>query len=202
LDLVAPYDQREAFRGLDTFSHLWILFVFHECYGHAWKATVRPPRLGGNRRMGVFASRSGFRPNPIGQSVVTLLGIETINGALRLLLGGIDLLDGTPVLDIKPYLPYADAISNAAAGYAPDAPPRHFAVHFSDLAAQACASLDPARYPDLKPLIIGLLAQDPRPAYKESGDIQMYGMRLWDLNVRFQYQRDKITVTAIETLAS
>ena len=198
LTVIPPYDQREAFRGLDSFSHLWILFVFHKCYEHPWKATVRPPRLGGNRRTGVFASRSGFRPNPIGQSVVKLIGLQKKHGALRIELSGADLLDGTPVLDVKPYLPYVDAIPDAAAGYAPDAPPINFSVEFSPRAEQACGALDPTRYPDLKRLITGLLALDPRPAYREGNDPKLYGMRLWDLNVRFVFRQDRIVVTDIE----
>lgn len=201
LDILPPFDQQEAFRGLESFSHLWILFVFHQCYQRPWKATVRPPRLGGNRRTGVFASRSGFRPNPIGQSVVRLLGLKRKQGILRMELGGADLLDGTPVLDIKPYLPYADAVSDADAGYAPDAPPTRFSVQFTPRAEQVCESLDPARYPDLKKLISGLLALDPRPAYKENDESREYGMRLWDLNVRFQYRQDRIIVVDIVHLA-
>ncbi|MFZ1986949.1 MAG: tRNA (N6-threonylcarbamoyladenosine(37)-N6)-methyltransferase TrmO [Desulfatitalea sp.] len=197
LEIIPPFDITEAFRGLNAFSHVWVLFVFHECHQHPWRATVRPPRLGGNRRVGVFASRSGFRPNAIGQSVVTLLGIERIKGALRLRLGGIDLLDGTPVLDIKPYLPYADAITDAMAGYAPDAPSGNKEVLFAAPAQQACATLDPASYPDLKQLIAGLLAQDPRPAYKDGDEAKQFGMRLWDLNIRFRVVGHQIVVESI-----
>jgi tRNA-Thr(GGU) m(6)t(6)A37 methyltransferase TsaA len=201
LEIVPPFDKAEAFRGLDAFSHLWLIFVFHECRAHPWKATVRPPRLGGNRRVGVFASRSGFRPNAIGQSAVRLLSIERKKGALRLNLGGIDLLDGTPVLDLKPYLPYADAIPDAAAGYALEAPAGLKQVVFAAPAEQACRDLDPAVYPDLIALIAGLLAQDPRPAYKESDEDKEFGMRLWDLNVRFRVAGDQIVVESIAPLA-
>jgi len=198
LEIVPPFDKAEAFRGLDAFSHLWLIFVFHQCLAHPWKATVRPPRLGGNRRVGVFASRSGFRPNAIGQSAVQLLGIERKKGTLRLNLGGIDLLDGTPVLDIKPYLPYADAIPDATAGYAPEAPAGLKPVVFATPAEQACESANPAAYPDLKALITGLLAQDPRPAYKDGDEGKSYGMRLWDLNVRFRVDGDQIVVECIK----
>jgi tRNA-Thr(GGU) m(6)t(6)A37 methyltransferase TsaA len=201
LEIVPPFDKAEAFRGLDAFSHVWLLFVFHQCLPHPWKATVRPPRLGGNRRVGVFASRSGFRPNAIGQSVVALQGIERIKGALRLRLGGIDLLDGTPVLDIKPYLPYADAITDAKAGYAPDAPSGNKEVLFAAPAEQACQSVDPTAYPDLKRVISGLLAQDPRPAYKSVDDRKQSGMRLWDLNIRFRVDGLQIVVESIAPLA-
>jgi tRNA-Thr(GGU) m(6)t(6)A37 methyltransferase TsaA len=197
LEIAPPFDKAEAFRGLDRFSHVWLIFVFHQCLAHPWKATVRPPRLGGNRRVGVFASRSGFRPNPIGQSVVRLLGIERKKGALRLELGGIDLLDGTPVLDIKPYLPYADALPDARAGYAPEAP-AHGAVVFEAQAEQACSGADPAAYPNLKALIIGLLAQAPWPAYKQVDENQHFGMRLWDLEIRFRTAANHVVVERIE----
>lgn len=200
LEIVPPFDKAEAFRGLDAFSHVWLLFVFHRCLPHPWKATVRPPRLGGNRRVGVFASRSGFRPNAIGQSPVKLLGIEREKGALCLHLGGIDLLDGTPVLDVKPYLPYADAIADATAGYAPGAPAGHKEVFFTAPAEQACTTFDPARYPDLKRLIAGLLAQDPRPAYKSADEGKQFGMRLWDLNIRFRVDGIQIVVESVTPL--
>lgn len=196
LQILPPYNQSEAFRGLETFSHVWIVFVFHVSIRHKWRATIRPPRLGGNRRVGVFASRSGFRPNAIGQSLVALLGTESENDMFQLRLGGIDLLDGTPVLDIKPYLPYADCVPAASAGYAP-VPLPQVTVRFSRCAADQCDALDPVRYPELKALISGLLAQDPRPAYKNSEGPQRYGMRLWDLNIRFRISKDNITVESI-----
>jgi tRNA-Thr(GGU) m(6)t(6)A37 methyltransferase TsaA len=201
LDILPAFQQVEAFRELDSFSHIWVVFVFHQCYKRPWKSTVRPPRLGGNRRVGVFASRSGFRPNAIGQSVVTLRNIERGNGRLQLHLGGIDLLDGTPVLDVKPYLPYADSIPDARSGYAPDAPTPRAVVHFSIEADQACDSLNAQRYPNLKKLIVGLLSQDPRPAYKNGGDQETFGMHLWDLNIRFRVEAGKTIVTSIETPA-
>lgn len=197
LEIIPPFDKAEAFRGLDSFSHLWLLFVFHKCLGRAWTATVRPPRLGGNRRVGVFASRSGFRPNAIGQSAVKLIGIERKKGILRLHLGGTDLLDGTPVLDLKPYLPYADAIPEALAGYAPDAPLSAKPVVFAVQAEDACRKADPSVYPDLQALITGLLTQDPRPAYKEADEGRSFGMRLWDLNVRFRVAANQILVESI-----
>jgi hypothetical protein len=148
--------------------------------------------------VGVFASRSGFRPNAIGQSAVALRGIEIGNGRLELHLGGVDLLDGTPVLDIKPYLPYADNIPDARGGYACDAPPHQKTVHFSLEAAQIVTNLDAARYPNLKTLIAVLLSQDPRPAYKGTVEQEAFGMRLWDLNIRFSAEAGAIVVTTIE----
>lgn len=198
LQITAPFDQPEAFRGLETFSHVWLVFVFHAALDHKWKATVRPPRLGGNQRVGVFASRSGFRPNAIGQSVVPLLGIENKHKTIQLRLGGVDVLDGTPVLDIKPYLPYADSRPEATAGYAPASPEPGLTVRFSTRAAMQCDTLDPMRYPALKSLISELLRQDPRPAYKEADGQQVFGMRLWDLNVRFSVGGSEISVESIE----
>ena len=109
LELIAPYNQPEGVRGLEEFSHLWIVFVFHQTIEGGWRPTVRPPRLGGNARMGVFATRSTFRPNPIGMSLVELKSVETKGGKVILKLGSLDLVDGTPIIDIKPYLPFAES---------------------------------------------------------------------------------------------
>jgi len=201
LELFPPYNQSEAFRALERFSHIWVIFVFHDRRCNDWKATVRPPRLGGNQRIGVFASRSGFRPNAIGQSVVRLLTVETSKRGARLRLGGVDLLDGTPVLDIKPYVPYADCIPEAEGGYAPTPPPRSFRVTFSTRSEQMCSTLDPGKYPAVKALIEGLLSRDPRPAYKDNCSANSFGMRLWDLNIRFTMEDRQIIVTSIECLS-
>ena len=132
LEILPPYDRDEAFRGLDDFSHLWIVFVFHGIDAEKWQPTVRPPRLGGNTRVGVFASRSGFRPNPIAISSVVLESIRRDHGKMVLELSGIDILDQTPVLDIKPYLPYADSIPDANGGYAGEPPRPSIAIDFSN----------------------------------------------------------------------
>lgn len=131
LHLVAPYNQADAVRGLEAFSHLWVVFVFHQTMEGGWRPTVRPPRLGGNARMGVFATRSTFRPNPIGMSLVELKGIRCQKDQVILELGSLDLVDGTPVIDIKPYLPFAEALPDARASYAQDAPQADMAVHFT-----------------------------------------------------------------------
>jgi tRNA (adenine37-N6)-methyltransferase len=201
LEIHRPYQNHDAFRHLELFSHIWILFVFHQCRRGEWKATVRPPRLGGNRRVGVFASRSGFRPNPIGQSAVELVSIEKASGKMRLHLRGVDLLDGTPVLDIKPYLPYADSLPQAKDGFAPGAPPKTTAVRFSTEAARACRLLGERSYPRLERLITDLLALDPRPGYAPGSEERTYGMRLWDLNIKFQVFDDHIAVTAIDQMS-
>ena len=198
IEMLSPFDQSEAFRQLESFSHVWIIFVFHRCLQERWRATVRPPRLGGNQRVGVFASRSGFRPNPIGQSVVTLGRIETGQAGTRVHVSGVDLLDGTPVLDIKPYLPYSDSRADARAGYAAHPPDPRRAVRFSNDARATCRLLERSGYPRLGRLISDLLALDPRPGYQAAASRRTHGMRLWEINIRFQVEAEAITVTAIE----
>lgn len=200
LEIVPQFQRSEAFRDLETFSHIWLIFVFHQCLDNQWRPTVRPPRLGGNRRVGVFASRSGFRPNPIGQSAVRLVKIETNKGSLRLHLRGVDLVDGTPVLDIKPYLPYADSLPEAKAGYALQRPVAKADVIFSRTAEQACQKLKITRHPQLKQLIIDLLALDPRPGYADLTTRRKYGMRLWDLNITFKVSENHFVVEHIDAI--
>ena len=197
LEICQAFKNAEAFRELESFSHIWIVFVFHQCLGSKWKATVRPPRLGGNQRVGVFASRSGFRPNPIGQSAVELLAIENSEAKITLHLRGVDLLDGTPVLDIKPYLPYADSLPEARSGYAPAAPPPRMKVSFSREASLICRQLENRSYPRLGHLITDMLALDPRPGYADTVSKSTFGMRLWDLNIKFRVADDRITVESI-----
>jgi tRNA-Thr(GGU) m(6)t(6)A37 methyltransferase TsaA len=199
LELVPPYDRPEAVQGLEDFSHVWLLFVFHGIPDGAWKPTVRPPRLGGNRRIGVFASRSMFRPNPIGLSLVELERLERDAGTVRLHLKGVDLLDGTPVLDIKPYLPYVEAVPGARAGYASTAPEATRTVSFSD-EARATLKQQQQRFPELEALIVQTLSQDPRPAYAagDSGEAgRQYGMRLLDFDLHWQVEEDTIRVLDI-----
>ncbi|MCW9025395.1 MAG: tRNA (N6-threonylcarbamoyladenosine(37)-N6)-methyltransferase TrmO, partial [Gammaproteobacteria bacterium] len=136
IKILPPYDRDEAFVGLDEFSHIWVLFIFHQCLRDTWKPTVRPPRLGGNKRVGVFASRSTHRPNSVGMSVVKLDNICRDHNGLVLSISGVDLMEGTPVIDIKPYLPYADNITGATGGYAPAAPECQQHVTFTEQAQQ------------------------------------------------------------------
>ncbi|MDQ5908245.1 MAG: tRNA ((37)-N6)-methyltransferase TrmO [Pseudomonadota bacterium] len=184
LELLPPYHSPEAVRGLEGFSHLWLIFVFHGIPAGQWQPTVRPPRLGGNQRLGVFATRSPFRPNPIGLSAVRLERIETEQGRVVLHLSGVDLLDGTPVLDIKPYLPYSDHIPDAIGGFAPAAPEAMLNVEFSPSAEQFCAAWP---HGDLRALITQILRQDPRPAYRrETAVRQRYGMKLYDFDLHWE----------------
>ncbi|ONG08416.1 tRNA (N6-threonylcarbamoyladenosine(37)-N6)-methyltransferase TrmO [Aeromonas hydrophila] len=198
LELLPPYDQPDVLRGIEQFSHLWLSFVFHQTMAQGWHPTVRPPRLGGNERVGVFATRSTFRPNPLGLSVVELHGVGRERGKLWLELGAVDLLDGTPIVDIKPYIPYADSLPDARGGFAPDAPTPPLAVSFSPEAEQ---QLQPwlKAHPALRLLVREVLAQDPRPAYKKGKpDDKEYGVRLFDCNVRFRISEPSCQVLAIE----
>ena len=183
IELVPPCNVPEMVRGLAAYSHAWIIFLFHGCGGRPWRPTVRPPRLGGNRRMGVLATRSGFRPNAIGMSAVRLTGVRCLPEGVFIDVTGIDIIDGTPIIDIKPYLPYSDCIANAAAPPAP-APPERIPVTFSSTAAAALSVCEANGYPGLRDLVAAVLSQDPRPAY-DAGRCRnkTYGMRIYDLNV-------------------
>ncbi|SEA42856.1 tRNA (N6-threonylcarbamoyladenosine(37)-N6)-methyltransferase TrmO [Alkalimonas amylolytica] len=193
------YNAEPFIRGIEEFSHLWLMFVFHETADKGWSPMVRPPRLGGNTRKGVFATRATFRPNPIGLSVVQLEGVRCVNKQWQLDLAGIDLLDGTPILDIKPYLPYSDAIPHASASFADTAPETAMTVSFSAEAEQFCQRQ--SRWPELKTLIEKVLKQDPRPPYKKkhTGE-QSYGMTLYNLNIQWKVTGENHYVYAITPL--
>lgn len=175
----------DALRGLDGFSHVWLVFVFHRALRSAWKPTVRPPRLGGNERVGVFASRSPFRPNAIGLSAVRLEGIDFHHPEGPVLrLRGVDLVDGTPVLDIKPYLPMADALPDADAGFAGE-PPGGLEVVWQAENSPSAATQE---------LITATLATDPRPAYQRAEDNREYGCLIDGYNVRWTVRRGTAVV--------
>ena len=182
LELVAPFDQGDAVQGLEMVSHVWLLFVFHQALEDKPRLKVRPPRLGGNQSMGVFATRATHRPNGLGQSVVKLDKVEVG----RLWLSGIDLLDGTPVLDIKPYVPYADIVSEATNSMA-SAAPALIAVEW-DATALIQARAHGLRLSEpMIELIEQCLAQDPRPAYQTPTPERRYGAQFWDVDVRWHY---------------
>jgi tRNA-Thr(GGU) m(6)t(6)A37 methyltransferase TsaA len=194
----------ESIRGLQGFSHIWINFVFHGTQQHGWKPMVRPPRLGGNTKVGVFASRSTFRPNALGLSVVKLEEIETLETQVVLHLSGCDLLDGTPVLDIKPYLPYVDALADATGGFASEPPQQLFDVVFTDDAMQQSRQASDRAGHDVRQLIMQVLQLDPRPAYQKetaSGsnkNPRIYSMKLYDFDLKWQYcENSKIKVLAL-----
>jgi tRNA-Thr(GGU) m(6)t(6)A37 methyltransferase TsaA len=193
LRLLPPCDDAAMLQGLAGFSHLWLIFQFDRCIAQGWRARVRPPRLGGNREVGVWASRSPFRPNFLGLSVVRL--VEVVERPRPLLrVAGIDLLDGTPVLDIKPYLPYSDALQDATGGYAPAAPEAGLKVRFGAQAEEDLARLQDSER--MRALLREVLALDPRPAYRQGAEPgRVYGMRLAGTNVRWQ-----VTDTGVEVL--
>ncbi|WP_145518123.1 tRNA (N6-threonylcarbamoyladenosine(37)-N6)-methyltransferase TrmO [Yersinia mollaretii] len=198
LQLLAPYNQPEAVRGLSDFSHLWVMFVFHQTMDGGWRPTVRPPRLGGNARMGVFATRSTFRPNPIGMSLIELKGVRCQGGEVILELGSLDLVDGTPVIDIKPYLPFAESQPQARAGFAQTAPEANMQVCFSTTAEQQLAQQQ-QHHPNLRRFITQVLAQDPRPAYrKEDNESREYAVLLLEFNVRWRVIDQKTEVLSID----
>ncbi|MDF7800986.1 tRNA (N6-threonylcarbamoyladenosine(37)-N6)-methyltransferase TrmO [Pontiellaceae bacterium B1224] len=190
LELLPPYNQPEAFRGLEDFSHLWITFVFHQSISNGWKSTVRPPRLGGNERIGVFASRSNFRPNPIGLSVVELKKVDGIS----LTLGGGDFLDRTPVLDIKPYIPYSDSLPDAHGAFAAEPPMPGNSVTFLPEVEQKFQSLETGERPNLKQLISDMLSYNPRPAYQNDDPERIFGTTVFDLEVKWKESGHRVTV--------
>lgn len=185
LTLIAPYNDPMTLEGIEQFSHLWLIFGFHHNRDAGWQSRVRPPRLGGNQKIGLFASRSTFRPNNLGLSVMKLIGIEKTKDRPTLIFEGGDLVNGTPVYDIKPYLPYADSLPEAEAGYAAYAPNALLEVMFQPNACQSLIKL--AISSELKTLFIQVLSQDPRPAYRKGKtDDNVYGVALAGYNLRFQ----------------
>ena len=185
------YRSPDALRGLEDFSHLWLIWQFSEAVRDKWSPTVRPPRLGGNTRMGVFATRSPFRPNPIGLSCVRLEGIRREPELGHVLeVSGADLMDGTPILDIKPYIPYADNHPEALGGFA---------------AVPAGETLEVVIPPDLlervpedhREALRGVLAQDPRPHYQKDPD-RVYGFPFAGMEIRFSVDGDRLTVRDIQ----
>ena len=189
-----PYRNPDALRGLESFSHIWLIWQFSGAVRESWSPTVRPPRLGGNARMGVFATRSPFRPNPIGLSAVRLEGVDlhTPDGPV-LRVAGADLMDGTPIYDIKPYLAYGDCIPEAGAGYTSGLPERLLEV---DLPERWLALVPQ----DRREALLGVLAHDPRPSYQRDPE-RVYGLSFAGLDVRFTVTGDVLTVCQIRPLS-
>ncbi|WP_096086180.1 tRNA (N6-threonylcarbamoyladenosine(37)-N6)-methyltransferase TrmO [Agaribacterium haliotis] len=191
LVLQPPFNRAECVEGLASCSHLWLHFIFHGFAENAWKPTVRPPRLGGNKRMGVFATRAPNRPNRLGLSVVKLESIDLSDGVC-LNLSGVDLLDATPVVDIKPYVPYVDVVNEASNTFA-DEPPPVLAVVFSRQAELALAEREKLYQEHqgikLKRLIVQVLQQDPRPRYQHYDPSRIYAMHLLDFDLKWSYRQ-------------
>lgn len=184
------YRSADAVRGLDAFSHIWLIWEFSESKRDTWSPTVRPPRLGGNVRMGVFATRSPFRPNPLGLSCVRLERIELhpeLGPVLHV--SGADLMDGTPIYDIKPYIPYADSHPDASAGYTGQ-------VDMQPLRVEIPPTLLGLLPPDKREALTGVLAQDPRPRYQTSPE-RVYGLEFAGFDVRFTVDGGTLTVREI-----
>ena len=185
------YRVPEAVRGLEDFSHIWLIWQFSKAVRENWSPTVRPPRLGGNTRMGVFATRSPFRPNAIGLSCVRLLKVEpnTPEGPV-LTVAGADLMDGTPILDIKPYIPYADCQPEATGGFTDTAGDFLLKVEFPPELLERVPE-------DRREALIGVLSHDPRPSYQRNAE-RVYGMEFAGVNVRFRVEGDILLVVEVE----
>ena len=184
---------KEALNGIEEFSHLWLLWEFSENKRDSWSPTVRPPRLGGEKRKGVFATRSPFRPNPIGMSCVKLERIEYTKALGPIIyVSGVDLMNGTPIYDIKPYITYTDCVPDAVQGFAEEYKNYALNVDFPQ------ELLD--RIPkDKQSALIGILRHDPRPAYQNTSD-RIYGVRYMNFDVHFKVKNDTLTVTDINTI--
>ena len=184
------YRNPDALRGIEEFSHLWIIWQFSEAVRQSWSPTVRPPRLGGNTRMGVFATRSPFRPNNLGLSSVKLLGVEhTEQYGTVLHVGGADLMDGTPIFDIKPYIPYGDCHTDATGGFTDRAGEFLLRVEFPEALLKQLPE-------DKQEAAIGVLSRDPRPSYQRKPD-RIYGLTFAGFDIRFQVKEDTLTVVEV-----
>ncbi|MEA3467698.1 MAG: tRNA (N6-threonylcarbamoyladenosine(37)-N6)-methyltransferase TrmO [Thermodesulfobacteriota bacterium] len=199
IELLSPGDREEMFKELETFSHIWLQFLFHEAVADGWRPTVRPPMLGGRKRVGLFASRSPHRPNFLGLSVVRYLGLRKEKGKLFLDISELDLLHGTPILDIKPYVP-SDRIEGASSGFVKFSE-RRIAVRFTPEAEAGCQQYQLQSGRELKCLIREVLEQDPRPASQRS-QLREYGMLLWDRNVRWLAEESGFTVLSVRETRS
>ncbi|MCQ2413929.1 MAG: tRNA (N6-threonylcarbamoyladenosine(37)-N6)-methyltransferase TrmO [Clostridia bacterium] len=185
-----PYRNPDALRGIEGYSHLWLIWEFSESVRDTWSPTVRPPRLGGNRRMGVFATRSPFRPNPIGLSSVRLLGVEmTKNEGAVLHVSGADLLDGTPIYDIKPYLPYTDSHPDAAGGFADGVKDYALSVRIPEAELQKIPEAE-------RDTVREILANDPRPSYQDDSE-RIYYLDYGELKIAFSVAENELTVRKI-----
>ncbi len=197
IELAPPFASADAVRGLEHCSHIWLVFLFSATADKGWSPTVRPPRLGGNQRLGVFATRSPFRPNPIGLSCVRLVSVLIEGERVRLEVEGADLLNGTPILDIKPYLPYADSLPEAEYTLASRIERLELPLIFSAEAEQACTEHAQRLQQPLARQIDEILQCDPRPAYKKGDAERIYGISLYGLNIRFRISETQIDVISI-----
>ncbi|MBL4904162.1 MAG: tRNA (N6-threonylcarbamoyladenosine(37)-N6)-methyltransferase TrmO [Desulfocapsa sp.] len=196
IEMLSPCNREEMFKELDSFSHIWLQFLFHEAVSDGWRPTVRPPWLGGQKRVGLFASRSPHRPNFLGLSVVRYHGLRKEKAKLFLDISGLDLLDGTPIIDIKPYIPYSDTLEDATSGFVQFAE-KQVVVTFTSEAESACLHYRQTSGRDLKALICEVLEQDPRPASQRQKQRE-YGMLLWEMNIRWLAEKMSFTVFSVQ----
>jgi len=198
IELSSPYNNADAVRGLEGFSHIWLIFGFNQHDPSNWKPLIRPPRLGGNQKVGVFASRSSFRPNGLGMSLVELRNININSGTASLEIACPDILDGTPIFDIKPYIAYSDSVDNAICSYANTAPIPLMVVSFSNKSEDILELIAKDYDCNLRSLIKETLSFDPRPAYKAAEDSREYGIYLYDLNIIWKVSGQEIEVISIQ----
>lgn len=201
IEMQGEYNDLLAFEGIEEFSHLWLIWQFHNNKNQQaakFRPQVRPPRLGGNQKIGVFATRSMYRPAPIGLSVVKLNRVEKVGKSVRVYLTGSDLLDGTPIVDIKPYIQYSDAVLDAKSGYAHDEPPRK-TVQWSEETTQQCDVLLQQNMLTQKSMaeLEEVLSLDPRPAY-QADESRVYGMRFAKIEVKFSVNAEMVRILNIQ----
>jgi len=201
IEMQAPYNDLLAFEGIEEFSHLWLLWQFHDNKNQEnskFHPQVRPPRLGGNQKIGVFATRSMYRPSPIGLSVVKLKEVKKVGKTVRVYVTGSDLLDGTPIVDIKPYIRYSDAVMEAQSGYAQEEPQRKTVI-WSDEAEQQKQQLLENGKISVQTIqeLEQVLSLDPRPAYQEDPE-RIYGMHFADFNIKFIVNETSVLIVEIE----
>lgn len=197
IEMHAPYNDLLAFEGIDAFSHLWLVWQFHDNKNQdktQFRPQVRPPRLGGNQKIGVFATRSMYRPSPIGLSVVQLKKVEKIGKSVRVYVTGSDLLDGTPIVDIKPYIQYSDSVVSAQSGYAQDEPERKQVIWSEEALSQKDLLLKQGKL-TLQNVneLEQVLSLDPRPAYQNDED-RIYGLKFANVDVKFKITADVIEI--------
>ncbi|MFC0178513.1 tRNA (N6-threonylcarbamoyladenosine(37)-N6)-methyltransferase TrmO [Thorsellia kenyensis] len=216
IELFKPFDDLHALSSLADFSHIWVLFWFHlnpenksaSFEQYKWQPMVRPPRLGGKEKVGVFASRSPFRPNPIGMSVYKLDGIEKNSKGIKIHINGIDVVDGTPVIDIKPYIPFSDSVTDAKGGFAQDIPVMPFNVIFSDKALAELYHLaknqghSESYAKEVEQFILQVLSQDARPSYHQNKmNVDMskkqYGVDLLEYNIKWLLDENQVIITDV-----
>ncbi|MDJ0623364.1 MAG: tRNA (N6-threonylcarbamoyladenosine(37)-N6)-methyltransferase TrmO [Desulfocapsaceae bacterium] len=192
------FAREEMFRELETFSHIWVHFLFHDVLAEGWRTTTRPPWLGGQRRVGVYASRSPHRPNHLGLSVVKLLRVLPADKGTILEVAGGDFLDRTPVVDIKPYVPFCDSVPEALSGYSGQQTDP-LIVQFSQEAAAFCRQYQRQTGRELQVIIEQVLGQDPRPASQRNKD-KIFGVQLWNVNIRWTVHHDLVQVTECQLI--